>query len=78
MTLSTSPTLEDRTSDRHIRTPGTCNFRDLGGYPTVDGRRLRRGMVYRSGVLDRLDGYIFALPLAALIAIAFPSLTTLY
>ena len=30
------------------------------------------------GVLDRLDGYIFALPLAALIAIAFPSLTTLY
>ncbi len=33
---------------------GGCNFRDIGGYPTVDGRRVRRGLLYRSGVLTYL------------------------
>ncbi len=28
------------------------NFRDCGGYATVDGRRLRTGRLYRSGTLD--------------------------
>lgn len=34
--------------------PGTANFRDLGGYPTVDGRRTRLGVVYRSDGLAHL------------------------
>jgi protein-tyrosine phosphatase len=32
------------------------NFRDFGGYETRDGGRVRRGLLYRSGALDRLDG----------------------
>lgn len=31
------------------------NFRDLGGYPTQDGRRVRRGRLYRSELLFGLD-----------------------
>jgi len=30
---------------------GVRNFRDVGGLPTVDGRRVRRGVLYRSGHL---------------------------
>lgn len=33
---------------------GGINFRDLGGYRTTDGRRVRRGMVFRSGALSSL------------------------
>ena len=33
---------------------GGCNFRELGGYPTADGRRVRTGQLYRSGVLSYL------------------------
>jgi protein tyrosine/serine phosphatase len=28
---------------------GALNFREVGGLPTADGRRLRRGLLYRSG-----------------------------
>jgi protein-tyrosine phosphatase len=31
-----------------------ANARDLGGYPTADGRRVRRGLVYRANALNRL------------------------
>jgi len=31
------------------------NFRDFGGYPTVDGRYVRRGLLYRSGALADLS-----------------------
>jgi hypothetical protein len=31
------------------------NFRDCGGDRTVDGRRVRTGMLFRSGSLDRLS-----------------------
>ena len=33
---------------------GGRNFRDLGGYATEDGRRVRWGRVYRSGVMTNL------------------------
>ena len=31
------------------------NLRDFGGYETLDGRRVREGMLYRSGALSKLD-----------------------
>lgn len=34
---------------------GLYNVRDIGGYPGIDGRRVRRGMLYRSSSLHRLD-----------------------
>ncbi len=34
---------------------GTRNLRDLGGYPTVDGRQTHWRMLYRSDCLDQLD-----------------------
>jgi protein-tyrosine phosphatase len=33
---------------------GSHNFRDLGGYPLADGRRVRKGMLYRSDHLGSL------------------------
>ncbi len=33
---------------------GQPNFRDLGGYETADGRKIRRGLLFRSGELPRL------------------------
>lgn len=33
---------------------GAINFRDLGGLATTDGRRVRRGLVYRSGSMHGL------------------------
>jgi hypothetical protein len=35
--------------------PGAVNARDLGGIPTADGRRTRRGALVRSGALDSLE-----------------------
>ncbi len=34
---------------------GVSNLRDLGDYMTADGRRVRRGQVYRSAALDKID-----------------------
>lgn len=33
---------------------GACNFRDIGGYVARDGRAVRWGQVYRTGVLSYL------------------------
>ena len=41
-------------SIRHIPLQGTPNFRDVGGYETTDGRFVRWGLLYRSGVLSGL------------------------
>lgn len=38
-----------------IELGGLYNVRDLGGYPGLDGRLVRRGMLYRSSSLHRLD-----------------------
>ena len=34
---------------------GAVNFRELGGYPTADGRHVRYGLLYRGGNLDTLQ-----------------------
>jgi protein tyrosine/serine phosphatase len=40
--------------DRHIRLEGAVNFRDLGGYETADGRRIRWRTLFRADGLSRL------------------------
>ena len=40
--------------DRLIPLDGCVNFRDLGGWETSDGRRIRGGRLYRSDALQRL------------------------
>ena len=42
------------TRDRLLPLVGAYNFRDLGGYPTVDGRVTRWGTLYRSDTLHEL------------------------
>jgi protein-tyrosine phosphatase len=37
---------------RILKLEGGCNFRDIGGYPTSDGRELQYGRVFRTGVLS--------------------------
>ena len=37
---------------RILNLEGGCNFRDLGGYRTQDGREIQRGRVFRTGVLS--------------------------
>lgn len=58
--------LEPRTADpaivvgeRYLAFNGGVNFRDLGGYATADGRRLRWGRLYRSGHMSNLDATDF-------------------
>ncbi|MBY6063695.1 tyrosine-protein phosphatase [Pseudidiomarina sediminum] len=41
-------------SERLIPLEGGRNFRDLGGYTTTDGRTVKRGKIFRSGVLNGL------------------------
>ncbi|MBZ0286357.1 MAG: tyrosine-protein phosphatase, partial [Anaerolineae bacterium] len=46
--------LPDDEADRILQVEGVANFRDVGGYKTADGRRVRRGLVFRSGTLAYL------------------------
>ena len=39
---------------RHVPLRGTANFRDLGGYRTIDGRSIKWGLLYRSDALNAL------------------------
>jgi protein-tyrosine phosphatase len=41
-------------SDRRVPLQGSVNFRDLGGYETSDGHRVKWGQVFRSDHLGRL------------------------
>jgi protein-tyrosine phosphatase len=41
-------------SPRFLPLAGAYNFRDLGGYPTIDGRIIRWGRLFRSDTLDEL------------------------
>lgn len=40
---------EQRADHRLLNFEGIPNFRDLGGYPTADGRRVKWGRLYRAG-----------------------------
>ena len=40
----------------HDTAINTLNFRDLGGYATTNGSRVKRGILYRSASLDHLRG----------------------
>lgn len=49
------------TTTRLIPLEGGRNFRDLGGYKTQDGRTVKWGKIYRSGVLANLTNDDYAL-----------------
>lgn len=40
--------------ERLVGLEGQPNFRDIGGYETRDGRKVKPGLIYRSGELPRL------------------------
>lgn len=42
-------------STRHLNLEGTYNLRDMGGYPTLDGRTIRWRTFFRSDSLHRLS-----------------------
>lgn len=42
-------------AQRNVPLPGSINFRDLGGYATADGRRVRWGALFRSGHMANLS-----------------------
>lgn len=43
---------ENAKEERIIELEGSFNFRDMGGYPTIDGYHVKWGMLYRSGNLS--------------------------
>ncbi|MET3528710.1 tyrosine-protein phosphatase [Phenylobacterium koreense] len=45
---------ETRVAERLLPLQGGRNFRDLGGYRTADGRQVRWGKIFRSGVMSQL------------------------
>jgi protein-tyrosine phosphatase len=47
---------EEREPGQSIAIAAVPNLRDLGGWPTRDGGRIRAGLLYRSTELDRLTG----------------------
>jgi protein-tyrosine phosphatase len=62
--------------DGRVALDGLHNFRDLGGYRAGDGRRVRRGRVYRSDALHRMTAAdvdrVRALGLASVIDLRAP------
>lgn len=39
-------------SDRFISVEGSINLRDFGGYPTIDGQTVNKGLLFRCGALS--------------------------
>lgn len=54
--LLTDGKRETRVAERLLPLQGGRNFRDIGGYRTVDGKQVRWGKIYRSGVMAGLTG----------------------
>ncbi|CAN7573088.1 tyrosine-protein phosphatase [Phenylobacterium sp. LjRoot225] len=52
--LSTPDGAQVRVAERLLPLQGGRNFRDLGGYRSADGRQVRWGRIYRSGVMSGL------------------------
>jgi protein-tyrosine phosphatase len=52
--LSTNKGEEQIVAERLLPLAGGNNFRDLGGYETADGKHVRWGTLYRSGVMTNL------------------------
>lgn len=48
---------DPRPFDAGLHLEGVPNARDIGGYRTMDGLRVRRGMIYRSGDLSGATGH---------------------
>ena len=44
----------EKNNVRHIQLEGQSNFRDIGGYRTIDGKTVKWGEIYRSGLLSKL------------------------
>lgn len=49
-----------RVAERLLPLEGGSNFRDVGGYPAADGRRVRWGRIYRSGAMPKLTDRDYA------------------
>lgn len=47
--------MPEHVKQRHVVLDGAANFRDLGGYATADGRRVKWGQFYRSDALASLS-----------------------
>lgn len=43
-----------KVAERILHVEGVANFRDIGGYPAADGKRIRWGLYYRTGMLGEL------------------------
>ncbi|CAN7214495.1 tyrosine-protein phosphatase [Phenylobacterium sp. LjRoot219] len=52
--LSTPDGAQVRVAERLLPLKGGRNFRDIGGYRSADGRQVRWGRIYRSGVMNGL------------------------
>ncbi len=65
------------TPDRVLPVAGTYNFRDLGGYPTVHGRRMRWRTIYRSDALHRVtpsaQASLVSLGVRTIVDLRFPA-----
>lgn len=42
-------------SERHFSFEGCFNFRDIGGYPTKEGKKIKKGIYFRTGRQDRMS-----------------------
>jgi protein-tyrosine phosphatase len=52
--LSTADGSTTRVAERLLPLQGGTNFRDLGGYRSVNGKQVRWGRIYRSGLMSEL------------------------
>ncbi|MDF9834374.1 protein-tyrosine phosphatase [Ereboglobus sp. PH5-5] len=58
-------------AERHLPMAGGYNFRDLGGYKTADGKRVRWGRVFRTDDLNKLTtedlAYLASVPITSIV-----------
>lgn len=54
-TLIVAPSGTDDWRQRFLALPTSINLRDIGGYRTADGKRVRSGLVFRAGSLAELS-----------------------